>query len=129
VNILVGYCGQITLGAGASMAVGAYAAYNFLIRVDGMPALAAITARRVSCRPWQASSSVCRACACAAYISRWQRWRRSSSGTGPSCASSGSPTTPRRATVSVANINVIWLDHQFAQRQYLFCLGVLVVFA
>jgi hypothetical protein len=30
------------LGAGASMAVGAYAAYNFLIRVDGMPALAAI---------------------------------------------------------------------------------------
>jgi branched-chain amino acid transport system permease protein len=40
VNILVGYCGQITLGAGASMAVGAYAAYNFLIRVDGMPALA-----------------------------------------------------------------------------------------
>src|SRR5450830_1985213 len=42
VNILVGYCGQITLGAGASMAVGAYAAYNFLIRVDGMPALAAI---------------------------------------------------------------------------------------
>jgi hypothetical protein len=38
VNLLVGYCGQITLGAGAFMAVGAYAAYNFLIRVDGMPA-------------------------------------------------------------------------------------------
>lgn len=27
-NILVGYCGQISLGTGAFMAVGAYAAYN-----------------------------------------------------------------------------------------------------
>ncbi|MCX7897269.1 MAG: branched-chain amino acid ABC transporter permease [Rhodocyclaceae bacterium] len=42
VNLLVGYCGQITLGAGAFMAVGAYAAYNFLIRVDGMPMLIAV---------------------------------------------------------------------------------------
>ena len=42
VNILVGFCGQITLGAGASMAVGAYAAYNFYIRIDGMPLLAAL---------------------------------------------------------------------------------------
>ena len=32
-NILVGYCGQISLGSGAFMAVGAYAAYNFAIRV------------------------------------------------------------------------------------------------
>ena len=28
VNILVGYCGQISLGSGAFMAVGAYMAYN-----------------------------------------------------------------------------------------------------
>ncbi|TDM05432.1 MAG: branched-chain amino acid ABC transporter permease [Ideonella sp. MAG2] len=41
-NILVGYCGQISLGTGGFMAVGAYAAYNFLIRVEGMPMLAAI---------------------------------------------------------------------------------------
>ncbi|MCM8596375.1 branched-chain amino acid ABC transporter permease [Accumulibacter sp.] len=39
VNILVGYCGQITLGAGAFMAVGAYAAYNFHIRIEGLPLL------------------------------------------------------------------------------------------
>lgn len=32
-NLLVGYCGQISLGAGGIMAVGAYAAYNFFIRV------------------------------------------------------------------------------------------------
>ncbi len=32
-NILVGYCGQISLGQAAFMAVGAYAAYNLVIRV------------------------------------------------------------------------------------------------
>ena len=41
-NILVGYCGQISLGAGAFMAVGAYAAYNFQIRIDGMPLIASL---------------------------------------------------------------------------------------
>ena len=42
VNILVGYCGQISLGSGAFMAVGAYAAYNFFVRVDGMPLILAL---------------------------------------------------------------------------------------
>ena len=32
-NLLVGYCGQISLGTGAFMAVGAYAAYNLVVRV------------------------------------------------------------------------------------------------
>lgn len=32
-NLLVGYCGQISLGSGAFMAVGAYAAYNFALRI------------------------------------------------------------------------------------------------
>jgi branched-chain amino acid transport system permease protein len=41
-NILVGYCGQISLGTGAFMAVGAYAAYNFYVRIDGMPMIAAM---------------------------------------------------------------------------------------
>ncbi|RZU02034.1 branched-chain amino acid ABC transporter permease [Rivibacter subsaxonicus] len=41
-NILVGYCGQISLGTGAFMAVGAYAAYNFQVRIDGMPMLLAM---------------------------------------------------------------------------------------
>ncbi|HRD84289.1 MAG TPA: branched-chain amino acid ABC transporter permease [Rubrivivax sp.] len=41
-NILVGYCGQISLGTGGFMAVGAYAAYNFFIRIDGLPVVAAI---------------------------------------------------------------------------------------
>jgi branched-chain amino acid transport system permease protein len=42
VNILVGYCGQISLGSGAFMAVGAYGAYNFFVRIPGMPLVPAI---------------------------------------------------------------------------------------
>ena len=32
-NILVGYCGQVSLGTGGFMAVGAYAAYNLALRM------------------------------------------------------------------------------------------------
>ena len=42
VNILVGYCGQISLGSGAFMAVGAYGAYNFFVRIPDMPVVPAI---------------------------------------------------------------------------------------
>ncbi|MGD9943668.1 MAG: branched-chain amino acid ABC transporter permease [Burkholderiaceae bacterium] len=35
-NLLVGYCGQISLGTGAFMAAGAYAAYNFMARIPDM---------------------------------------------------------------------------------------------
>jgi branched-chain amino acid transport system permease protein len=41
-NILVGYCGQISLGTGAFMAVGAYASYNFMVRIEGMPLVPAL---------------------------------------------------------------------------------------
>jgi branched-chain amino acid transport system permease protein len=41
-NLLVGYCGQISLGTGAFMAVGAYGAYNFMARIDGMPLVVAL---------------------------------------------------------------------------------------
>ncbi len=42
VNILVGYCGQISLGSGAFMAVGAYGAFNFFVRFPGMPLIPAL---------------------------------------------------------------------------------------
>ena len=42
VNILVGYCGQISLGSGAFMAVGAYMAYNTYIRIEGVPLILAL---------------------------------------------------------------------------------------
>jgi hypothetical protein len=41
-NILTGYAGQLSLGSAAFMAVGAFAAYNFMLRIDGMPFLVAL---------------------------------------------------------------------------------------
>ena len=40
-NILTGYAGQLSLGTAAFMAVGAFASYNFMLRVEGMPILVA----------------------------------------------------------------------------------------
>ena len=41
-NILTGYAGQVSLGSAAFMAVGAFATYNFMLRVPGMPFLLAV---------------------------------------------------------------------------------------
>lgn len=41
-NILTGYAGQLSLGSAGFMAVGAFACYNFILRVDGMPFLVAL---------------------------------------------------------------------------------------
>jgi branched-chain amino acid transport system permease protein len=38
-NILTGYAGQLSLGSAAFMAVGAYASFNFLLRIEGLPLL------------------------------------------------------------------------------------------
>ena len=40
-NLLTGYAGQLSLGSAAFMAVGAFAAYNFLVRIPGFPLLLA----------------------------------------------------------------------------------------
>jgi len=41
-NILTGYAGQLSLGSAAFMAVGAFATYNFMVRLPGMPLLLAL---------------------------------------------------------------------------------------
>ena len=53
VNILVGYCGQISLGSGAFMAIGAYSAYKFgtgveilFLKIPPLPVLRSVTWRR-----------------------------------------------------------------------------------
>jgi len=38
-NILTGYAGQVSFGSAAFMAIGAFASYNFLLRVPMMPSL------------------------------------------------------------------------------------------
>jgi branched-chain amino acid transport system permease protein len=40
-NILTGYAGQLSLGTAAFMAVGAFATYNFVLRIPGIPMLVA----------------------------------------------------------------------------------------
>jgi branched-chain amino acid transport system permease protein len=40
-NILTGYAGQLSLGTAAFMAVGAFASYNFILRMPGLPVLVA----------------------------------------------------------------------------------------
>jgi branched-chain amino acid transport system permease protein len=40
-NILTGYAGQLSLGSAAFMAVGAFASYNFVLRIPGIPLLVA----------------------------------------------------------------------------------------
>lgn len=40
-NILTGYAGQLSLGTSAFMAVGAFASYNFVLRIPGIPVLVA----------------------------------------------------------------------------------------
>lgn len=41
-NILTGYAGQVSLGSAAFMAAGAFAAYNFNLRVEGLPLVGSI---------------------------------------------------------------------------------------
>lgn len=38
-NLLTGYAGQISLGSAGFMGVGAFAAYNFILRIPGLPML------------------------------------------------------------------------------------------
>src|ERR1700733_742837 len=47
-NILTGYAGQLSLGSAAFMAVGAFASYNFVLRVPGIPMLVAFAAGGLS---------------------------------------------------------------------------------
>jgi hypothetical protein len=90
-NILVGYCGQISLGQAAFMSVGAYAAFNFTVRVPELNFLLVLllsgTIAALAGMVFGLPSLRIRACT-------WQspRWPRSFSSTGCSSASSGSPT-------------------------------------
>ena len=103
-NILVGYCGQVSLGTGGFMAVGAYACYKFMtgldIWIDGvqyaLPPIniffsvilaGLVTAVVVFCL-------ACRASASKASTLRLQHWLRSSSLFGCSTNGHGLITIP-----------------------------------
>ncbi len=91
-NILVGYRGQISLGSGAFMAVGAYGAYIFSCPgtpLDSRTILGGLCATFFGVLFGLPSLRVK-----GLYLAVATPGLRSSSATGCSCASSGSPTTP-----------------------------------
>lgn len=128
VNILVGYCGQISLGSGAFMAVGAYMAYNTFIRIEGMPLVVALLSGGFfatlvgmffgipSLRVKGLYLAV--ATLAAQFFCDWAFLRI---GWFTNNNSSGS--------VSVSNLQVFGLPIETPVQKYLFCLAFLVVFA
>ncbi|MBC7437516.1 MAG: branched-chain amino acid ABC transporter permease [Bdellovibrionales bacterium] len=128
VNILVGYCGQISLGSGAFMAVGAYGAYNFFVRIPNMPLIPALilgglcaTAFGIlfglpSLRVKGLYLAV--ATLAAQFFSDWMflriKWFTNDSSSG---------------SVSVNNLQVMGLPIDSAVSKYIFCLSILAVLA
>jgi len=128
VNILVGYCGQISLGSGAFMAVGAYAAFNFFVRVPGMPVLVALVLGGLcssafgilfglpSLRVKGLYLAV--ATLAAQFFSDWMflriKWFTNDSSSG---------------SVSVSNLQLFGLPIESPVSKYLFCLSILAVLA
>jgi branched-chain amino acid transport system permease protein len=127
-NILVGYCGQISLGTGAFMAVGAYAAYNFHVRIEGMPLIASLLLGGLCATvvgvlfgvPSLRIKGLYLAVAtlAAQFFLDWAflriNWLTNNSASG---------------SVSVAGLDVFGLPVESAVQKYLLCLTLLVLFA
>ncbi len=128
VNILVGYCGQISLGSGAFMAVGAYAAFNFFVRLPGIPVLIALVLGGVCASvfgilfglPSLRVKGLYLAVAtlAAQFFSDWMflriKWFTNDAPSG---------------SVSVSGIQVLGFSIETPTAKYLFCLSILVVLA
>jgi branched-chain amino acid transport system permease protein len=126
-NILVGYCGQISLGTGAFMAVGAYAAYNFQVRIPGMPLIASLLLGGACATvigvlfgiPSLRIKGLYLAVAtlAAQFFTDWAflriRWFTNNSSSG---------------SVSVAGLEVFGLPINTPVSKYLFCLAFVIVF-
>ena len=127
-NILVGYCGQISLGTGAFMAIGAYGAYNFFVRVPGMPLIVALLlgggcATLVGVLFGIPSLRIkglylAVATLAAQFFTDWAflriKWFTNDSSSG---------------SVSVAGLNVLGMPIETPVQKYLFCLSFVCIFA
>jgi branched-chain amino acid transport system permease protein len=128
VNILVGYCGQISLGSGAFMAVGAYGAYNIFVRIPGMPLVPALILGGLCATffgilfglPSLRVKGLYLAVAtlAAQFFADWMflriKWFTLDTPSG---------------SVSVSNLQVFGLPIESAVSRYLFCLCILAVIA
>jgi branched-chain amino acid transport system permease protein len=128
VNVLVGYCGQISLGSGAFMAVGAYAAYNFFVRIPGIPLLLALVLGGLCATAFGILFGLpslrvkglylAVATLAAQFFADWMflriKWLTNDSSSG---------------SVSVADLQVFGWPVTGPVRKYLFCLAILTVLA
>jgi branched-chain amino acid transport system permease protein len=128
VNILVGYCGQISLGSGAFMAVGAYGAYNFFVRFPDMPLIPVLVLGGLCATVFGVFFGLpslrvrglylAVATLAAQFFSDWMflriKWLLNDSDSG---------------SVSVNGLQVFGLPIESAVSKYVFCLSVLVVLA
>ncbi len=128
VNVLVGYCGQISLGSGAFMAVGAYASYNFFVRIPGLPLTAALVLGGLCATAFGILFGLpslrvkglylAVATLAAQFFSDWMflriKWFTNYSSSG---------------SVSVSGLQVLGLPIDSPTAKYLFCLSLLVVIA
>ena len=127
-NILVGYCGQISLGTAAFMAVGAYAAYNFQVRIDGMPLLLSLIGGGLAATAFGVLFGIpslrirglylAVATLAAQFFTDWftnrAKWVTNDSPSG---------------SVSVARLDVFGLPIETPVEKYLLCLTLVCVFA
>jgi branched-chain amino acid transport system permease protein len=127
-NILVGYCGQISLGTGAFMAVGAYAAYNFHVRIDGMPLLLSLLLGGACATLVGVAFGIpslrikglylAVATLAAQFFCDWAflriKWFTNDSASG---------------SVSVSNLSVFGIGLDTPYEKYLFCLALVTLFA
>lgn len=127
-NILVGYCGQISMGTGAFMAIGAYGAYNVHARIEGMPLIASLLLGGVCSTavgvlfgiPSLRIKGLYLAVAtlAAQFFTDWAflriPWFTNNSSSG---------------SVSVAGLNVFGITIESPVHKYLLCLAFLMVFA
>jgi branched-chain amino acid transport system permease protein len=128
VNVLVGYCGQISLGSGAFMAVGAYASYNFFVRIPGMPLIPAIVLGGLCATAFGILFGLpslrvkglylAVATLAAQFFADWMflriKWFTNNSSSG---------------SVSVSGLQVLGLPIESPVAKYLFCLSLLAVIA
>ncbi len=127
-NVLVGYCGQISLGTGAFMSVGAYMAWNLSVRIDGLPLLLAMLGGGLCATgvgvvfglPSLRIKGLYLAVAtlAAQFFVDWSflriRWFTHDNASG---------------SVSVSNLQVLGWPIETPVQRYLFCLAITCVFA
>ncbi|WP_151632128.1 branched-chain amino acid ABC transporter permease [Noviherbaspirillum aerium] len=127
-NILVGYCGQISLGTGAFMAIGAYAAFNLHARFPGMPLLASLIGGGLFATVFGVFFGIpslrirglylAVATLAAQFFTDWftnrVAWVTNNSSSG---------------SVSVGTLNFLGITLDTPMEKYVFCLSVVLVFA